>query len=155
MADEQAQQRDQTVAGVAQLCLAMAYVDGELAAPERGTVLGILGGLLDGQVTDADFDALAAACDAVSGRDGTEAVLKAAAARLPTPGLRRYGLLCVARVMLSDLEAKDEELALFFRMAEALALDEAGANAVLEEAMDLFEHRAAGVAGALALLTVS
>lgn len=145
-------QRDQTVAGVAQVWLAMAFNDGELAGAERVTLTGILQGLLDLSVPADELDQLAAACAAASGRDGPEAALKAAA-RLPSPGLRRYWLLCVARVMLSDMEARDEELALVFRTAEALAIDEDGANAVLEEAMDLFESRAAGLAGALALLT--
>ena len=130
--------RGRTLAGVVEAGFLMAAADGDLAPEELETLSGVIVGFTGGAADAAEVTRVLDACDEALAREGYDARISAVIAHLPSPELRRLGLLCSAVVLGANDAFGPQEGDLYVALAIALGFRREDALDLLDEARSLY-----------------
>ena len=130
--------RGRALAGVVEAGFLMAAADGDLAPTEFETLAGVIEGFTGGAASAEEVARLLDACDEALAREGYDQRITAVIDHLPSPELRRLGLLCSAVVLGADDAFGPQEGDLYVALAVALGFRRDEALDVLDEARALY-----------------
>lgn len=130
--------RGRALAGVVEAGFLMAAADGDLAPEELDALSGVIVGFTGGAAEASEVSRLLDACDEALAREGYDARITAILDHLPTPELRRLGLLCSAVVLGADDTFGPQEGDLYVALAIALGFRRDEALDLLDEARAMY-----------------